>query len=55
MSEQDSAETAADDYYTFRVRKRDVHLLAPFIALWVVWSERNGIQELFLNLMDALH
>lgn len=55
MDQEDSSKTAETRYYTFRVRKRDLHGLALVLSLWFLWSEGAEIGRLFGNLLDVLH
>jgi hypothetical protein len=54
MNQEDSSKTVETRYYTFRVRKRDLHGLALVLSLWFLWSEGTEISRLFGNLFEAL-
>lgn len=54
MIQEDTRKTADNRYYTFRVRKRDVHGLALVLSFWLLWSEGAEIAKLFGNLFDAM-
>ena len=55
MDQEDSSKMVETRYYTFRVRKRDLHGLALVLSLWFLWSEGAEIGRLFGNLLDVLH
>lgn len=55
MNQEDSSKTVETRYYTFRVRKRDLHGLALVLSLWFLWSEGAEIVRLFGNLFEVLH
>lgn len=55
MNQEDSSKTVKTKYYTFRVRKRDLHGLALVLSLWFLWSEGAEIGRLFGNLFEVLH
>lgn len=54
MNQEASTKAADGKYYTFRVRKRDVHGLACVFTLWFLWSEGAEIARLFGNVFSAL-
>lgn len=54
MNQEASTKAADGKYYTFRVRKRDVHGLACVFTLWFLWSEGAELARLFGNLFAAL-
>lgn len=54
MNQEDSSKTLDGKYYTFRIRKRDVHGLAFVLSLWFLWSEGAEIAKLFGNLFAAM-
>jgi len=54
MKEEISSKTEYTRYYTFRIKKRDVHGLALVLSFWLLWSEGAEIAKLFGNLVDAM-
>ncbi|WP_226940739.1 hypothetical protein, partial [Pseudomonas sp. K5] len=54
MNQEDSSKTVESKYYTFRIRKRDLHGLALVLPLWFLWSEGAEIGQLFGNLFETL-
>ncbi len=54
MIQEDTCKTKENSYYTFKVRKRDVHGLALVLSFWLLWSEGAEIAKLFGNLFDAM-
>ncbi len=54
MNQEDTSKTADNRYYTFRVRRRDVHGLALVLSFWLLWSEGAEIAKFFVNLFDAI-
>lgn len=54
MNQEDSSKTVESKYYTFRIRKRDLHGLALVLSLWFLWNEGANSVRLFGNLFEAL-
>jgi hypothetical protein len=54
MNQEDSSKTVEGKYYTFQIRKRELHGLALVLSLWFLWSEGAEIVRLFGNLFEAL-
>ena len=54
MNQEDSSKFVETKYYTFRIRKRDLHGLALVLSLWFLWSESAEIGRLFGNLFEVL-
>lgn len=54
MNQEGSSKTVETKYYTFRVKKRDLHGLALVLSLWFLWSEGAEISRLFGNLFEVL-
>jgi len=54
MNQEDSSKTVESKYYTFWIRKRELHGLALVLSLWFLWSEGAEIVRLFGNLFEAI-
>lgn len=54
MNQETSSKTEDNRYYTFRIRKHEVHGLALVLSLWFLWSEGAEVARLFGNLFEAL-
>ncbi|WP_367344943.1 hypothetical protein [Stenotrophomonas bentonitica] len=54
MNKEISSKAEGTRYYTFRIKKRDVHGIALVLSFWFLWSEGAEIAKLFGNLLDAM-
>jgi hypothetical protein len=54
MNKEISSKAEGTRYYTFRIKKRDVHGLALVLSFWFLWSEGAEIAKLFGTLFEAI-
>lgn len=54
MNKETSSKSEGATYYTFRIKKRDVHGLALVLSFWFIWSEGAEIGRLFGTLFEAI-
>lgn len=50
----EASRPATTAYYTFRIRKREVHLTAGVLAFWFLWSQGSGLIELFSRVFNSV-
>lgn len=54
MNRTDVEKPTASEYYTFRIRKREVQIVAAILTFWFFWSQASELEKLFRNLLESI-